>query len=492
MSLLLAARRAGSHRAMVAILIVALLFRLGMATQPTVHQPDEIWQYLEPAYGWVTGRWIAAWEFHSDIRGWLIPALFYPLVALGQWLAPTTQLHVLLVRMALAVLSMGVVFSFARIAGRISRDHALIAAWVCAIWVEIFFFAGRSSGEAMAVSLIVPSLAIGYRLKERPSSGWAALAGLLLALATVMRFQYVPIIAMIGLWMVWPAPRRLLLPVICGGIGGIVLGGLADLAAGHTPYLWIWNNFAINLGENRSALFGTQPWWWFITTTLRTWNAASLLLLPSIVMGARRFPFLLILALAVLAIHMPIPHKEYRFILLAIVLLLLLGGVGSLDLVRRLLPGLRSPVPLLCALWFALSVLVAAVKPFSSFWGSGRSASTSLIEAGERPGFCGLAIYRARAHPLAAASLINRDAPVLLIDGENAKAAVSARKAAFNTVIAPRLAGQELPVEYRLIKCQSASKPPAEQRYCTYVRPGPCSGGASDYDYNLVLNRLGH
>jgi hypothetical protein len=35
-------------RALAPILGVALVFRLAMASQTIVHQPDEIWQYLSP------------------------------------------------------------------------------------------------------------------------------------------------------------------------------------------------------------------------------------------------------------------------------------------------------------------------------------------------------------------------------------------------------------------------------------------------------------
>ena len=42
-------------RALLAIVGVALVFRFALASRMTVLHADEVWQYLEPAYGLITG-----------------------------------------------------------------------------------------------------------------------------------------------------------------------------------------------------------------------------------------------------------------------------------------------------------------------------------------------------------------------------------------------------------------------------------------------------
>ena len=323
-------------RALAPILGVALVFRLAMASQTIVHQPDEIWQYLEPAWGRLTGHWIVAWEFHEGIRGWLVPMLLTPSLALGHAIAPDTMLHLWLTRGLLGLLSLGVVASFFAMGERISRQHAIVAGWVGAIWVEIFYFAARPSGEGIALSLAVPALYLAMRLRERPSIRLAGILGLLLGLTFIVRFQYAPALALIGLLAVSGDPRRTLLPLAGGSLAAIALGALADMGAGAPPLLWLWRNFAINLGENRSASFGTQPPWWFLTQIGTTWHVAMLILLPSLVAGARRFPFVALIALVVIASHSLIPHKEYRFVILAIALAVFLAAIGSVDLWKAL------------------------------------------------------------------------------------------------------------------------------------------------------------
>lgn len=484
-------------RALVPILGVALVFRLAMASQTIVHQPDEIWQYLEPAWGRLTGHWIVAWEFHEGIRGWLVPMLLTPSLALGHAIAPDTMLHLWLTRGLLGLLSLGVVASFFAMGERISRQHAIVAGWVGAVWVEIFYFAARPSGEGIALSLAMPALYLAMRLRERPSIRLAGILGLLLGLTFIVRFQYAPALALIGLLAVSGDPRRTLLPLAGGSLVAIALGALADMAAGAPPLLWLWRNFAINLGENRSASFGTQPPWWFVTQIGATWHIAMLVLLPSLLTGARRFPFVALIALVVIASHSLIPHKEYRFVILAIALGIFLAAIGSVDLWKALAGRWRvaeriNATIALCVLWFLLSAVVGATKPFSAYWGNGRAANTMLAKAGRTPGICGLALFQEPDLPMANYTYLNRSVPVMLLEGRRSAASAQAMAPAFNVIIAPRLSAPELPASYRQVECLQPHKAPEKQKFCLLMRPGACTMPPGDFDYNTVLRRLGH
>ncbi len=481
---------------------VALVFRLILSTQAIVHQPDEVWQYLEPAYGLVTGRWIVAWEFHSVIRGWLVPMMLYPVVALGHFVAPTSQFHIWLVRLVLSVLSLGVVAACYQLGSRVSRQHGLMAGWVAAIWTEIFYFAPRSSGEAIAVSLLMPAIALLYRLRERPDFRIAVAAGCLLVLGAIVRFQYLPAVALIAAGSGWGGHwagdrgRRLWLPLLLGNGVALAMGGMADMLGGQRPFLWIYTNYTINMAQQRSALFGTMAPGWYISQILTTWGWCSLVLVPSVIVGVRRFPLLLAAALVIIAVHMLVPHKEYRFVLLAVVLLVLLAAVGSVDvaqwLVQRYPRYRKMMMAMLGGVWLAMSVTVAVCNPFVTYWGRGRSSITTLAEAGQRPDICGLAYFLTPSQPRAAYVYFNRNLPILLFEGPIAGAAATANQQRFNVIIAPRLAEASLSRAYRLDHCMPANKPAAKQQNCTYVRPGMCSGGAGDFDYNAVLTRLGH
>lgn len=487
----------------ISIAVIAILFRLIIAWQPIYNQPDEIWQYIEPAWGWATGHWVQTWEFHVGLRGWLIPMLFRPILAMGYHLDPGGSGGLILLRLIIAMLALVVPYTFWRLGSAISPLHGLVAGWVGAIWPEIFFFASRPSGENLATIAIFAAILAIYDTPsaDAPPGGWSERArlgwiGLCLALGFLIRFQYAPAIALLGLATIREAPARRIPCLLLGGLLGIALGAAADLAAGQPPLGWLLTNFAMNFSQNRSAFFGTSPAWWYLQQITLTWSLGAVLFVPAILVAARRYPMLLAIALVTLLTHSLIPHKEYRFILLTQMLLIFLAALGSLDLVQALAArwrGAPSVLPgALCAIWFAAAVLTSATQPFVDNWGNGRGISNAMALAGHDPGLCGIAIYRAISHPTASYALLGRDVPILLIDGPQARATAAKNASRFNMVFTQRVTGMELPQNYNLVACQFPHKQPKDQAYCIFKRSGSCSGGVGDLDYNMALTRLGH
>jgi hypothetical protein len=73
------------------------------------------------------------------------------------------------------------------------------------------------------------------------------------------------------------------------------------------------------------------------------------------------------------------------------------------------------------------------------------------VLAGEQPGLCGLASFDAHNHPSMAMSYFNRDVPVLLFDGPQAREQALAMQTRFNVAIASALTGESLPPGFRLV-----------------------------------------
>lgn len=488
----------GRHAALIGILVVALALRLVLATRMTVFHADEVWQYLEPAYGLVSGHWVRAWEFHAGIRGWFVPVLLAAPIAIGQALAPASQLHVYLVRGLLALASLGIVVAWHDLARPLGRRHALVAAWVAAVWCEVFYFAVRPSAEALGLSLLFPAMALAQRVRRAPHVRAAFALGLLLALGFVVRFHYLPAIGLIALWSLGPQWRRMILPLVAGTAAGLVLGGLGDAVTGHPPLLWVWRSIAFNVVQGGSDLFGTQPPWWFATFQIRTWGWAALAIVPLALVGARRLPMVMAIALAVYATHSLIPHKEYRFVLLATTALVLLAAIGSVEVwdwtmprLRRA-PGERVSFGVLALGWSALSLAVALTPVFREYWQQGEVPFTALVLAGEEPGLCGFAMVDQPAHPALALSLFNRAVPVLLFDGPEAPDEVRAMARRFNVIEASQLNAPLLPPDYRLQTCWGQGSYAIEDRLqCLYVRPGTCSGTPGDFAYQPAIERRG-
>ena len=476
------------NRSLWAVIGLALALRLVLASRMSVFHADEVWQYLEPAYGLVTGSWVRAWEFHAGIRGWFVPLVLSAPIALGHAIAPHSQLHLWLVRAMLAVLSLGVPIAWYDLARRFGRDHALVAAFAGAVWCEVFYFGVRPSAEGIGLSLLFPAMALAQRLRRDPRWRPAFALGLLLATGFVVRFHYLPAIGLIGLWSLGAGWRRTLSGLVPGFFAGLALGALGDVITGHPPLMWIWRSIAFNVVQGGSDLFGTQPPWWFVTYQLRTWGWASLAIVPLALIGARRQPMLLAIAVSIYATHSVIAHKEYRFVLLGTTTLVLLAAIGSVDLWAKR----RFAVPGLCAAWALLSLAVGMAPIFHDYWNQGDVPFMSLVIAGEQPGVCGFALYEQPAHPALAMSMFNRDVPVLLFDGPEAAAEARAMVARYNVVEASQLNGPALPSGFHRVACRGEEYLNVEDRLqCIYVRPGACAGGVGDFAYQAAIERRG-
>ncbi|MBB3860492.1 hypothetical protein GGQ88_001758 [Novosphingobium hassiacum] len=473
------------------LMVLALALRVPIALFTVYHQADEVWQYIEPAYGLVTGDWIRTWDIRLGIRSWLIPLVLLGPVWLGHALDPAGELHLVLPRLFMACLSLGSVWAGWSLGLRVSRRHAIVAGFVAEVWIDFAYFAPRTSSDTLSVIAILPGLALLYRFRERGGAG-LALAGFLLGLGFITRFPLGPALAIPFLWAGRIDIRKAWVPLLVGASGAIACDVLANGAMGQPPLAWIARNLVANVVENRSHDYGVETADWYLRVLAWQWQYLAIALLPSAILGARRYPMLLLTALMVIAIHSAIGHKEYRFILLAVSLLALLAAIGSVDLAEWLARGRGKAlgpktVAVLLVLWFAGSVQVAAVEPFSINWGVGKAPLRTMRAVREQPGLCGFATYRIRDVPFVSRAVLNRPVPTLLLATRNEATAGQAR---YNVVVAPAEHMAELPSRYRFVRCMSPKKPLFEQQYCLLIRPGPCTENAGVLDYNAALKRL--
>lgn len=477
------------------LLVLALAFRIPISLFTVYHHADEVWQYIEPAYGLITGDWIRTWDIRLGIRSWLIPLVMVGPVWLGHALDPAGELHLVLPRMGMALASLGTVWAGWSLGGRISRSHAIAAAFVAATWIDFAYFAPRTSSDTFSALAILPGLALLVRFRDSGRGSTALAGGFLLGLGFITRFPLGPALAIPFLWAGRLDVRKAWVPLLAGAAGGVLCDVVANVIMGQPPLLWIYNNVLANVVANRSHAYGVETADWYLRVLAWEWQYIALALLPAMWLGARRYPVLAATALAVIAIHSAIGHKEYRFILLSVLLLVLLAAIGSVDLAERIAAWRgkafgRRGLAALAALWLLGSVQVAATEPFVINWGVGKSPLRAMRTVRAQPGFCGLATYRIRDVPFVSRAVLNRKAQTLLIDGTNAQAAAEIAQARYNVAVAPAEHMGELPSAYRFIGCMSPTKPLFEQQYCVMARQGPCTEKAGKLDYNEALVRM--
>jgi phosphatidylinositol glycan class B len=479
---------------LLAMVLIAAAIRLPLAFWPNTHHNDEIFQFLEPAWRMLGHDSVVSWEWRYGMRGWLLPTLIAGPVAIGDWLWPGGMGAFVLPRLVAAVASLSIVVSAWTYGARVSLTHALVAGFVTTIWFELIYFAPHVLGEPLATAAFLPAALLLTRAS--PSQRDLAVAGALLALTVLFRFQYAPAVATLAIAAYW-RHRSPIAPTAFGGLAVLMVSAAVDAAHGAVPFAWLLINVQQNLLLNRAADFGVTSAiayggsFWFM------WSVATVPLVLFIVRGWRYAPELAWAAFANIAFHSLIGHKEYRFIFLSVVLLIIIAALGSVDWIRALRTGSkwrRYSVPIIACGWLCVSAVLATTGLMPAYWTRGIGAAELASTLRADSGMCGLALY---------------DVPVFLMPGQNRLAgraplyalyagdplatgrlAAVAPKAspAFNRILAYRSMERELPPDFTERGCETVSG----AEVCIFARNGSCdSETAVLFKINDVLARVG-
>jgi hypothetical protein len=478
-----------------ALLVMAAAIRVPLAFWPNIIHPDEIFQYLEPAWRMLGHDGILSWEWRYGMRGWLLPSLLAGPVGLGDWVAPGGTGGFVVPRLAAALASLSIVASAWYLGARVSRTHAIMTAFVAAVWFEFVCFAPHTLSEPLATAVILPAALL---LTHTPlAQRRLAAGGGLLALAFVFRFQYGPAIAVLALGACWGHWRNLI-PLAAGGLAALVFAGLADAANGAVPFAWLIANVQQNLLNDRAAEFGVMPATTYLYSFWMMWSVAIVLLAFAIRQGWRHAPLLLATAVANLAFHSVIGHKEYRFIFLSVVLFIVIAALGSADWIQWLRAKRawrRLALPLVAGGWALISAALAATGTMPGRWMNGTGAAQLAAELRDDPALCGLALYKTPFPLLPGRDRLAGRSPLYAFDSADPVAigdlAAAAQKAApaFNRILARRDSATDLPVGFLQRDCAGVGG--ADR--CIFARSGGCdAAAAAPFVLNDVLMRVDH
>ena len=481
------------------IVSLALLLR-GIALTPySMHHPDELFQYLEQSYRLLTGHGVIPWEYRYGIRSWFVPVLGVPLMALGEWIAPGTALYLKMPVLLSVAASVSIILSAWFIGRRTSMTHAAIAAAVPAIWFEQIFFASHLLTSVLATGCLLPALALLTSDNTTPRR--LVIAGFLVGIGIVLRFQYIPAAGVLVLLTCRLDFRGKWVPVAMGGMAALLISCIVDIAMGQTPFGWIIENVRQNLVMDRAAGYGVSgPMEYFALMGLY-WRWAALPILLLIIPAAGRHRTLLWVAVANIAFHMLIGHKEYRFVFLSVTIFLLLAALGSADLVERLrrLPRARTALRLAPGLvllgWAGTSASLAMSEPMKSRWSAFSPALELEQEASHLPGLCGLAVHELPFWRTGGMSYLRHPTPLYFTSWTDSirmdRHSFVAATPAFNALIMPAASTMPVPDGFRQVTCAgTGSIDDVSPGLCLYVRSGGCApAAAKDWEVNRLLIR---
>jgi len=480
------------------VLLTALAFRLPFILVEFMAHADEVFQYIEPSYFLTSGQGIFSWEWAAGIRSWFIPVLLAPFIWIGKlvlgesvfWLVPT--------RLVLVLLSILAIWSSVSVARRMSAAHALAVAVALGASFEPVFMAGRVLSDNLGAIFFVFSFPFLLQSNAPAQLRALLIGGALLGLAVASRLQLAPAAVVMALGCAYPAWRRIL-PMAAGGLLGIVLAGLCDLAMGHYPLAWIFENIRINVFEQRSEEYGTESWSFYVATVGRYLGAASVVLVPLFLIGARRWKVLAAVCLVNVLVHSLVPHKELRFTYLSIILFWMIAAVGSVDAVDILKRRTRLKEQ------HAFAFLAATLLASSATWAwhsikDHRASQFALLagwrDAHEMAGICGLASLDMGVTPTAY-SYIDRPIPIYMFDRIEELPDLLEKRQSYNVILASEANSAALKAAgFDLQGCpqtvgERTGRTLGPRSVCLFKRPGNCDErGSEDFLENRVRQRL--
>ena len=464
------------------ILIIAWTLRFGAAQLwPNIQWADEIYQVLEPAHRTVFGYGLASWEWDAGMRSPVLPGFFAGLLEIAKWLDLGPRVYLPAIEAVLSAMSLSVVWVAYRLGAASERGTdplfgAAVAAAPAALWIDLVLFAPHALADPIAAYIMAPGL---YLLQ----TGTAArgmrrdpAAGALLGLATALRPAFGPPL-LLGVILVVGRSRGRWLGLIASAAVVLVAYGTCDMLQGQWPFESTARFVAFNLFGTGSGNFGLEGWGYYLSMIVSLWGGALPFLLLLILFGARGNALWLVVAAGLMVEYSILPHKEYRFLVPAMVCLVPPLGIGAARAAalaaRWALPNRKASIIRIAWLVIASCSAALARQPlYAERWTSGDAALGAFQALREDPSVCGVGLLKGVPVTFMPGYVwIHRDLPMYF---DVVDSSVIAGRASDLLSAEPRT---DLPQGYAFQGCWRGSPIGRDSptRICRYHRPGSCA-----------------
>jgi phosphatidylinositol glycan class B len=476
--------------ALPAILLLGFTLRIGVSlTQVHVLFFDETLQYFEQGHRLAFGSGIVPWEFNDGIRSWLLPGLIALAMHATAWFSNNPMLYIGFVRTLCVALSMVVVLIGFRMGERDGgRIGAILTGGFCAIWFDLIYFAPAVMTEVLAAHCAIAALYLGEGERTTRRVFWI---GALFGAAICLRYQYAPPLFLAAVWQYRRAPGDWTWLFLGASAVLLPFSGVLDAITWGAAFQSIWLNFARNSLQGVASVISREG-----PSYYEDYLQIGLMPLPLMLglaaVGARRFPGLAIAAVATVVMHSLVPHKEVRFIYLALAAAPILVGLGAAKVLRVLSERRGSRVmtlgaPAFLGLASVLSYFIAT-GPLGPRWSFNRGMVHAFLAAHREPGLCGLQVRGIPVWKAGGYTYLNRDVPLtfdpppgeLQIAGvprplrdwvEREGRPVSQTRSPYSHVIAE---ASNPPAGFSRVVCFPDDARPDEPELCLFHRPTGC------------------
>jgi GPI mannosyltransferase 3 len=356
-----------------------LVLRLGFAlAQAGMYCPDEIYQYLEPAWRRLHGFGALTWEYEVGARNWLLPAWYGALMQIGEFFG----LHGWKLQRFLglhdALFSLLLIPAGFRL-GRAAGDERLSVLTGCALALFPLFAYLAPHTLSDNHGLLIITWAYALWLEPRP--GRPLTVGLLLAAAVAVRYSmllFLPVIAAGELRDRSRLPRMAL-----GFAAGLAALAVLDTLTWGSPFHSL---IAFVRANGGGARWGAAPAWYYLSDSMFRRAGAGVVVLAVAMPFGRKWWLIAGWALP-LALLSLLPHKLDRY-LLPIWPLFLASGLAGLLALRDRFPRAGAALALLLALVWADAFRATLRQPMRLSAGIFRAQT----DVGERADATGLMV----------------------------------------------------------------------------------------------------
>lgn len=343
-----------------------LLYSLGAWFSTGFHHFDEHFQIIEFAQyklGYNTADELT-WEFHERMRPALQPLLAYAGLQLMAGWDPFQQMFVF--RWLTAILSLlTAYFFYQKCKEDLPERQQRWFYWLnFGLWILVYSRL-RFSSEAWSAMAMLTGFCLvhrEYRLKN------LLLAGFVLGLSFVFRFQAGAFVAGIGLWMLLLGKYswKQLLVTLSGILLSIGLGVLADRWFYGEWVFTPWHYLDLNILQDRVSGFGTSPWYQYLLDFLAfAIPPFSVILLILFFLSLYYFPRHLInwAIWPFVLLHVLVGHKEARFLFPVLAFVPYLVVAATVPLQNRFASIFSNKVVKTFAVLNGLALLITLFKP---------------------------------------------------------------------------------------------------------------------------------
>jgi phosphatidylinositol glycan class B len=307
--------------------------------------PDEVYQFLEPAWWRVHNYGIKAWEWEVGIRNWAVPLFFSVIIrfcdAVGIHHPRVVRALIEVPQFLLHAWMLQAVYRYAE--RRVGARWGLWAIFGVGLYGLVIAFAGRTLGESISASFFI----IGAEALDRTERPVRAglIGGALLGLSVVARYGSAALVVAAMIWLLGARKWKVFGLAALSGLAVAAGLGLLDLLTWHRAFHSFIYYFEFNVTSGQAALhFGRQPASFYVSFLF---EYAPLWVWPGLVFAVwkqrPRIPITFFCAVAYLVVLSVTAHKELRFLYPGWVCLAVAaapGVVGLLRLIPR--PDLRA------------------------------------------------------------------------------------------------------------------------------------------------------